>query len=492
MEYISSRDKNKTVVSSAQAIKRGQAPDGGLYVPTSIPHIDQAFIDSLAPLDYAARAAKILELFLTDYTHEELLGACCAAYGGDRFDPNPAPVAKVGDNNVLELWHGPTCAFKDLALQLLPRLLSLALDKTGEKRDALILVATSGDTGKAALEGYKDVDRVKITVFYPTDGVSNMQKLQMASQEGKNVNVCAIRGNFDDAQTGVKRIFSDASAAAELDGEGYFLTSANSINFGRLAPQIVYYFSAYCDMLASGSLKRGEKLNVTVPTGNFGNILACYIAKLMGLPIGRLICATNKNKVLADYFNSGVYDKNRRFYTTVSPSMDILVSSNLERLVYFEYGAEFTASAMDSLKNNGSFKTPFSKAFDSFVGLSCDEEKTFAVIRDTFDKYTYCPDPHTAVAISCADEYKRITSDNTPMLIVSTASPYKFPYAVGKALGVDDDNAFMLLKKLSDLTKTKIPSPLARLENAKVRFGDLIDDHEMKNAVLVFARNSKR
>ena len=283
----------------------------------------------------------VLSLYLTDYTYDELLSAATDAYKEESFGKYAAPVKSLDKTHkVLELWHGPTCAFKDMALQIMPRLLSTALKKTGEKRTALILVATSGDTGKAALEGYKDVDGVKIMVFYPEDGVSDIQKLQMASQEGENVNVCAIKGNFDDAQTGVKQIFSDTNIAKELDEKGYFLSSANSINWGRLVPQIVYYISAYCDMAAAEDIKLGDEIDVTVPTGNFGNIFAAYLAKRMGLPIRRLICASNSNSVLTDFLTTGVYDRNREFFTTVSPSMDILISSNLERLLYSLAGSE--------------------------------------------------------------------------------------------------------------------------------------------------------
>lgn len=485
MNYISTRDTSKkTFVSSATAIKQGIATDGGLFVPTELPKIDETFVRDLVKCAYHERAAKILSLFLTDYTYDELLKVCGEAYNENSFVGGAAPISKVGENYFLELWHGPTCAFKDLALQLLPRLLSLSLDKTGEKGDALILVATSGDTGKAALEGYHDVDRVKIMVFYPNDGVSNMQKKQMATQKGENVSVVAINGNFDDAQSGVKKIFADKETIEKLSENGYFLSSANSINWGRLAPQIVYYFSAYCDLLAEGELEYGETLNVTVPTGNFGNILACYIAKKMGLPIGTLVCATNKNNILADFFESGKYDKRRPFYTTVSPSMDILISSNLERLLWFTEGSEFTKAKMSEFSENNYYETE-KGIFPDFVGGTCNEENTFAKIKEVFEKYGYCVDPHTAVAAYVADEYKK--TDAGKMLIVSTASPYKFPYAVAEALGVSEcADDFEMLDKVSEYTKTEIPEPLKKLKNASVRFGKTVEPSKMKDEVVIF------
>jgi len=485
MNYISTRDTSKKeCVSSAMAIKQGIAADGGLFVPNELPTIDEAFVRELAKCEYHERAAKILSLFLTDYTYDELLKVCGEAYNENSFVGGAAPISKVGENYFLELWHGPTCAFKDLALQLLPRLLSLSLDKTGEKGDALILVATSGDTGKAALEGYCDVDRVKIMVFYPNDGVSNMQKKQMATQKGENVSVVAINGNFDDAQSGVKKIFADKETIEKLSENGYFLSSANSINWGRLAPQIVYYFSAYCDLINEGELEYGDILNVTVPTGNFGNILAGYIAKKMGLPLGTLVCATNKNNILADFFESGKYDKRRPFYTTVSPSMDILISSNLERLLWFTEGSEFTKAKMTEFSENNCYETE-KGIFPDFVGSTCSEENTFAKIKEVFEKYGYTVDPHTAVAAYVADEYKK--TDAGKMLIVSTASPYKFPYAVAEALGVSEcADDFEMLDKVSDYTKTEIPEPLKKLKNATVRFGKTVEPSKMKDEVVIF------
>ena len=478
MNYYSTRaSERKIAKTSAEVIKQGIADDGGLFMPESIPEINLDYIKGLCDKSYIERAAEVLSLYLTDYTKEELLKAASAAYAEDKFIGGAAPVSALGDNiRVLELWHGPTCAFKDMALQIMPRLLSMALDKTGEKRQAVILVATSGDTGKAALEGYCDVDRVKICVFYPNDGVSDMQKLQMASQKGENVYVCAINGNFDDAQTGVKKIFSDKSIAEALNEKGYFLSSANSINWGRLAPQIVYYISAYCDLVAGGDIKLGEEIDVAVPTGNFGNIFAAYLAKKMGLPIRNLVCASNKNNILTDFLETGTYDRNRAFYTTMSPSMDILISSNLERLLYCVAGAEKTRGYMEALSKDGKYTVEaevFAEIKKSFLGFYSDEEKTAKTIKNVFDNYSYIVDPHTAVGIGAAmDAYK---NDGVKIVTASTASPYKFPYDVIESLGEKaSDNAFECLDKLSALTSTDIPAPLARLKNAEVRFKETV------------------
>ena len=478
MNYYSTRDSERKIAkTSAEVIKQGIADDGGLFMPESIPEINLDYIKGLCDKSYIERAAEVLSLYLTDYTKEELLKAASAAYAEDKFIGGAAPVSALGDNiRVLELWHGPTCAFKDMALQIMPRLLSMALDKTGEKRQAVILVATSGDTGKAALEGYCEVDRVKICVFYPNDGVRDMQKLQMASQKGENVYVCAINGNFDDAQTGVKKIFSDKSIAEALNEKGYFLSSANSINWGRLAPQIVYYISAYCDLVAGGDIKLGEEIDVAVPTGNFGNIFAAYLAKKMGLPIRNLVCASNKNNILTDFLETGTYDRNRAFYTTMSPSMDILISSNLERLLYCVAGAEKTRGYMEALSKDGKYTVEaevFAEIKKSFLGFYSDEEKTAKTIKNVFDNYSYIVDPHTAVGIGAAmDAYK---NDGVKIVTASTASPYKFPYDVIESLGEKaSDNAFECLDKLSALTSTDIPAPLARLKNAEVRFKETV------------------
>ena len=465
MKFQSTRDTSAAKLSAAQIIKQGLAVDGGLFVPESIPALTTEEIEALCHADYPTRAAKILGTFLTDYTEEELLAECREAYAETSFVGGAAPVVALDETlHSMELWHGPTAAFKDMALQIMPRLLSRALVKTGEKRTALILVATSGDTGKAALEGYKDIDRIKIAVFYPVDGVSRVQKLQMQTQTGDNVYVCAINGNFDDAQTGVKRIFSDSEAAQYLNEKGYFFSSANSINWGRLAPQIVYYVSAYCDLLNKGTLKMGEKMNVTVPTGNFGNIFAAYLAKLMGLPIDRLVCASNQNNILTDFLATGTYDRNRAFHLTMSPSMDILISSNLERLLYFTAGAERTAKYMSDLNKTGAYTvdSDVKAAIDkSFCGYFASEEQTAATIRSTMERYGYLADTHTAVAICAAEQYVNETGDRKPMVIASTASPYKFAGDVYTSLyGENATDPLAALDELSAKTATAIPYPL--------------------------------
>ena len=485
MNYISTRTKESEKRSAAFVIKNGLAPDGGLYVPESIPQLTTEEMDALIKMDYIDRATYILSLFLTDYTKEELKSAAEAAYSTEKFGGPAAPIAKVGGKYFLELWHGPTSAFKDMALQIMPRLLSLSLGKTGEEKDAYILVATSGDTGKAALEGYCDIDRVKIQVFYPVDGVSNIQKKQMASQKGDNVQVVAIKGNFDDAQSGVKAIFADENAKASLAENGYFFSSANSINWGRLAPQIVYYISAYCDLVAEGEIKYGDLLDVTVPTGNFGNILAGYIAKKMGLPLGKLVCASNKNDILTDFINNGVYDKRREFFTTVSPSMDILISSNLERLLWFTVGAEKTKECMDKLSKDGIYtldKEAMDIIREDFAGYSASEEETAKTVSQLFSESGYLCDTHTAVAANAAKQFE--SESENKMLVVSTASPYKFAPAVLSALGenVPEDD-FDALDKLFAVTKTAIPKNLASLREAEVRFTKTIDPKDMINSL---------
>lgn len=491
MKYISTRDAraNPEKISSAEAIKRGLAPDGGLYLPETIPTTDMDFIRSLAGLSYSDAAAKILSLFLDDYNYDELREDCRSAYGA-AFGDDPAPVKKAGDNVwCLELWHGPTCAFKDMALQLMPRLLSRALAMTGEKRTALVLVATSGDTGKAALEGYKNVPGVAIKVFYPVDGVSRVQKLQMMTQDGSNVDVCAIRGNFDDAQSGVKRIFSDAAMRDELDIRGYFLSSANSINWGRLVPQIVYYYTGYVKLAMSGTIAWGNVIDVAVPTGNFGNIFAAYMASRMGLPIRRLICASNSNNILTDFLSTGVYDRNRAFHTTMSPSMDILISSNLERLIYLMTDAATTASLMGQLSQNGRYELPdevLKKIRGKFVGYYADENATSAAIKRHFDKYGYLCDTHTAVALSCVDaDMSSGAADAVPVLVASTASPYKFAGDVFASLtGKNPPDGPAALCELAELTGTNIPAPLDGLERRKIIFDRVCDVNDMANDVL--------
>ena len=490
MKFRSTRETEPKFVLSAEAIKEGLAPDGGLYLPEEIPTVSLDYITGLAELPYSDRAAEILSLFLTDYDKGLLLEDCRDAYSEARFPGGPAPIHSLSDEGieVLELWHGPTCAFKDMALQIMPKLLSRSLTMTGEERKALILVATSGDTGKAALEGYRDVPGTGILVFYPVDGVSRVQKLQMQTQEGDNVSVCAIRGNFDDAQNGVKQIFADADVAEKLNSKGVFLSSANSINFGRLAPQIVYYISAYADMVKAGSIEAGEEINICVPTGNFGNIFAAYIAKEMGLPVGKLICASNSNNILTDFIESGVYDRNRKFHTTISPSMDILISSNLERLLSLICGPVSTAEYMASLKNSGKYEIKdreLAEIKKVFCGYYCSEEETGKVIKETFYKNGYLIDTHTAVGLGCAKKYIAESGDKRKLLLASTASPYKFSQDVLASLGHQvPADGLDALTALSEATGTVIPAPLASLRGKTVRFDRTVDRTEMTDTVL--------
>ncbi len=491
MKYFSTRDVQKNSFDSAVVIKKGLASDGGLFVPDSLPTLTKEDIEKLCGMTYPERAATVLSKFLTDYTYDELLKDCTDAYCESSFPGGAAQLNKVTDSIYsLELWHGPTAAFKDMALQIMPRLLSRALTKTGETNTALILVATSGDTGKAALEGYKDIDGVKIIVFYPIDGVSKVQKLQMATQTGSNVNVCAIRGNFDDAQNGVKKIFSDDAAKAKLLENSYILSSANSINWGRLAPQIVYYVSAYCDMLNNGDITYGEAVNVCVPTGNFGNIFAAYLAKLMGLPIAKLICASNDNNVLTEFLATGTYNRNRTFHTTISPSMDILISSNLERLLYFTAGAEATADYMNQLSKNGVYTVSDdirSLIAENFEGYFANEDSTRKTLKHFYNDYDYLADTHTSVALDCAEQYMSKTGDNKKIIVASTASPYKFAADVyqaitGKAASADTG----ALDDLSKLTDTEISYPLRGLAERKINFDKVIESADMLTAVYDF------
>ncbi|MCQ2451198.1 MAG: threonine synthase [Clostridia bacterium] len=488
MNYVSTRD-SKNVVSSSFAIAHGISKEGGLFVPESLPKLNENDFNNLKNLSYVDRAKFIFKLFLTDFTDEEIDKCVKGAYIGSFDDDKPAPMSKLGDNvNILELWHGPTCAFKDLALQILPFLLTTSAGKVSGGNKSVILVATSGDTGKAALEGFCDVPNTEIIVFYPENGVSEMQKLQMASQKGENVHVCAIKGNFDDAQTAVKKIFTDNDFKKKLSENKMEFSSANSINWGRLCPQIVYYVSAYVDMLSTGAdLSNG--INICVPTGNFGNILAAYYAKLMGVPIKKLICASNKNRVLTDFINTGVYNRNREFYLTSSPSMDILISSNLERLLYDLSGCDdgYVASLLSDLSKKGEYEINGEmkeKISNLFYGGSCDDNETAATINETFEKYGYLIDTHTAVAVNVYNKYKDETGDNLPVIIASTASPYKFANSVLAALGEDvSDDKFKTLDKLSDITKTDIPKPINDLKTATVRFTDVYSKEDMYNAV---------
>ncbi len=483
MDYVSTRNKNNRV-SAAKAIATGIAPDGGLYCPTEIPKLTEEDILALCKKDYRGRSADVLGRFLTDFTAEELESFAARAYADEKFGgPDTAPLVKLADGKyILELWHGPTCAFKDMALQMLPYLLTASLKKTGEERTACILVATSGDTGKAALEGFADVEGTKIMVYYPVDGVSTIQKLQMVTQKGKNVMVCAIRGNFDDAQSAVKKIFTDAETAKTLDENGMTLSSANSINWGRLAPQIAYYVSAYCDMLNQGEIKMGDPINVCVPTGNFGNILAAYYAKNMGVPIAKLICASNENNVLTEFFQSGgTYNKNRPFHTTSSPSMDILISSNLERLLFLAsgYNDAMVAELMNQLNTDGTYTVDpsvFAGIGENFDAGCCDDAQTQETIARLFKDEQYLSDTHTAVAIKVYEDYRARTGDTTPTVIASTASPFKFCQSVITAVGgtVETDGT-ELLDQLHELTGAPVPAPLAALSGLTPRFNLVIN-----------------
>ncbi|MCR5438822.1 MAG: threonine synthase [Selenomonas sp.] len=493
MKYSSTRG-NGVKLDSAQAIIQGLATDGGLFVPDSLPKVDGAFIAALQNLTYEERAAKVLGLFLTDYTTEEVNGCVTRAYGMGKFDAAMrAPVKIFDDMGVLELWHGPTSAFKDMALQLLPQLMSTALKKTGEKDEVLILVATSGDTGKAALEGFRDVDQIKIMVFYPEGGVSRIQQLQMLTQEGSNVNVTAVRGNFDDAQSGVKEIFGDKSFAEELGDKGVKLSSANSINWGRLVPQIVYYFSAYADLVKAGKIKAGEAINFTVPTGNFGDILAGFYAKCMGLPVYKLICASNANNVLTDFLRTGVYDRNRDFYKTITPSMDILISSNLERLLYhMTEDTDKVAGWMKELAETGRYDVGqelLQKIQQVFWADWTGDEDTKELIGRVYDEKHYVPDTHTAVAWKVAENYQQATKDRHYMVIASTASPYKFNGSVLGALHVDtaDLDEFAMLDKLQECNDDPTPQGLASLRTKPLLHKEVCAVSAMKQAVLDFA-----
>ena len=492
MHYVSTRDSSRRLTAS-QAIVEGLSRDGGLYLPESIPQLTLADIRALARLSYPERAAKIMKLYLEEFSEEELLGFAQKAYGPAKFDtPAAAPVVQLADNTYIqELWHGPTCAFKDMALQMLPYLLTASLKKTGEEKTVCILVATSGDTGKAALEGFRDVDRTKILVFYPDGGVSEIQKLQMVTQEGRNVGVCAVRGNFDDAQTGVKRIFSDAQLRGTLASRGYFLSSANSINWGRVLPQIVYYVSSYCDLLASGAIKEGQTVNVCVPTGNFGNILSGFYAKKMGVPIGRLICASNENNVLTDFIRTGTYDRNRPFYQTASPSMDIRISSNLERLLYLLSGSdEEVRGYMQALAETGRYTVServFRAVQAEFSCGFCTDAQGAQTIGKTFREKNYLLDTHTAVACTVLEGYRAETGDGTLTVVESTASPFKFCASVLDALGVTEHQpGTKVLGQLTAVTGREAPLPLASLAGKTPRFGEVADKTAMQSVVTEF------
>ncbi len=490
MQYISTRDREQQF-SASQAIAKGLADDGGLLTPVYLPKLPRRALEELKDMSYQQRAVYVMKLFLDEFTVKELTDFANAAYGPEKFDtPAVAPVRGLDSNTFcLELWHGPTCAFKDMALQMLPHLLTASLRKQEEEKTVCILVATSGDTGKGALEGFKDVDHTRILVFYPKDGVSAIQELQMVTQEGGNVGVCSVVGNFDDAQTGVKKLFSDEKLRQELAQRGFFLSSANSINWGRVLPQIVYYISAYCDLVRDEKIQLGDPINVCVPTGNFGNILAAYYAKDMGVPINKLICASNSNNVLTDFLRTGVYDRNRTFYNTMSPSMDILISSNLERLLYAITGEDQQVwEYMDELNRTGRYEVSErvkEKIQRLFVGYCCDDTVTQKVISTIYRSFDYLIDPHTAVGFSALTQYREETGDMTPTVVASTASPFKFCDNVLGALGETNlRDGLDILDQLSEKTGQPVPAPLAGLRGKQPRFQRTEEKEHMVDAVL--------
>ncbi|MDO5132264.1 MAG: threonine synthase [Eubacteriales bacterium] len=470
--YKSTRSDNAPV-SASKAILMGLAPDGGLFVPAWFPSFDRSLAE-LAGMDYRGVAYEVMKLLLTDFTEEELRGCIRSAYG-DNFDvPEIVPMRKADDAWFLELFHGPTIAFKDMALQILPYLMTTSMKKNREDKEIVILTATSGDTGKAAMAGFADVPGTRIMVFYPKDGVSSIQERQMVTQKGENTCVVGIRGNFDDAQSEVKRIFGDAALRGEMAEKGFAFSSANSINIGRLVPQVVYYVFAYTRLLKEGVVREGEKADFVVPTGNFGNILAAYYAARMGLPVGRLVCASNTNKVLYDFFATGTYDRRREFILTSSPSMDILISSNLERLIYHISGedAAVTAALMKDLGEKGVYTITeqMKEGLSLFAGGWADEEQTASVIRRLYESEGYVIDPHTAVAADVYDAYRRETGDRTPAVIASTASPFKFENSVMRALGEPADLPDLeLADRLSEKAGVAVPEAVNMLRTAPVR-----------------------
>ena len=486
MLFLSTRGKTD-LVCSAHAITRGMADDGGLFVPQKFVAVPLEDIIALHNLSYQERAVKIISLFLTDYSEEELADAAARAYDAAKFGSCPAPVVQVNDNtDALELWHGPTSAFKDMALQILPLLLTKAIAKTGEQHKIVILTATSGDTGKAALAGYAGLPGIEIEVFYPDAGTSEIQRLQMATQAGDNVSVYAVNGNFDDAQTGVKRVFGDASVAEELEKRNICLSSANSINWGRLVPQIVYYFYAYFRLVEQGNFAWGQPVDFCVPTGNFGDILAGYFAKQMGLPVGKLVCASNKNNVLTDFIKTGTYDARRTFYKTTSPSMDILISSNLERLLYHVSGSSAkVAGWMADLAKTGMYTVDaetLARIQASFACGCADDTAGAAEINARFEQDNYLCDTHTAVAFHVAGCHKR---EGVPMVVLSTASPFKFPRSVLTALGQSaPENDFEAMQQLEAATAHTAPASLAALRQKPERFSTVIEPAQIAEVAL--------
>ena len=494
MQYQSTRDKNLKA-SSAQAILNGLAPDGGLY---TMPSFDEARFDyrDVLDLDTFSMSAKILSKLLPDFSEQEMTALVREGYAGKFETDHLTPTVSVGEDYILELFRGPTSAFKDVALSMLPRLMTAAKEKCDFTDEILILTATSGDTGKAAMEGFCNVPGTKIIVFYPYGGVSAVQQAQMATQAGDNVCVCAVRGNFDDAQTGVKKIFSAVGREKLLDGKGVSLSSANSINIGRLAPQVVYYYRAYADLLKMGRIREGDKVDFVVPTGNFGDILAGYFAKEMGLPVGKLVCASNANNVLTEFLRTGRYDRRRPFYKTVSPSMDILVSSNLERLLYLLSGDDaLVARLMWQLGEEGYYEVDgemLAKLRSLFWAGCCDDAGAKAAIGKVWREDHYLCDTHTAVAWDVAQQYKKENAEHNAVVVLSTASPYKFPAAVLEGIGESaKGDEFDVMEQLHDVTGVPVPKNLASLREREVRHRDVIAQEEMLDYVLRKAAQPK-
>ncbi len=490
MLYVSTRNEEEKATAS-QAILKGLAADGGLFVPEKIPTLDLS-VEKLASMTYQETAYEVMKLFLTDFTEDELKGCIQNAYD-EKFDSKEiAPLKKAGDVCFLELFHGATIAFKDMALSILPHLMITAAKKNQIENEIVILTATSGDTGKAALAGFADVKGTKIIVFYPKDGVSPIQQKQMVTQKGDNTFVVGINGNFDQAQTGVKQMFSDKELGKAMETAGYQFSSANSINIGRLVPQIVYYVYAYAKMVQLGEIKNKEVINVVVPTGNFGNILAAFYAKNMGLPIGKLICASNENKVLYDFFTTGTYDRNREFVLTSSPSMDILISSNLERLIYRIAGnnSEKNQSLMKDLQENGSYEitAEMKEQLLDFYGNYASEEETASIIREVYREHNYIVDTHTGVAAAVYKKYQEETGDTAKTVIASTASPYKFTRSVMSAIDekYNDKPDFALIDELAVLSGVKVPQAIEDIRTAPVLHKTICEIEEMQTTVKKF------
>jgi len=491
IRYKSTRGNTESITAS-QAILQGLAPDGGLYVPDSVPELGVS-IEALSEMDYRQVAYEVMSRFLSDFTEEELKTCIANAYDS-KFDTEEiAPVVKKeGSGYYMELFHGPTIAFKDMALQILPHLMTRAAAKNNISEEIVILTATSGDTGKAAMAGFADVPGTRIMVFYPKGGVSNIQELQMLTQKGNNTCVVGVRGNFDDAQTGVKKMFSDEALKADLKKNGFVFSSANSINIGRLVPQVAYYVWAYSRLVKSGEIKAGDRINFVVPTGNFGNILAGYYAKLMGLPVNKLICASNDNKVLYDFFRTGIYNRNRDFILTSSPSMDILISSNLERLIYMTCAnsTSQTREYMKDLSDKGVYTLNINQigGLSDFVPGYASEEQNNEEIRRVFESAGYVIDTHTGVASRVYQDYLRRTGDKTPSVIVSTASPYKFARSVMTAIdpGYDSMDDFQLISELNKISGTDIPNAIKEIMDAKIRHDKVCDISQMEAQVRSF------